>query len=205
MQLYPDYSHSNKRQVSLTGESYAGKYIPYFAARIHQELSDKLSLTNLIIGNPYTSPVNQRTQTYKVGAALNVIDEYNLPQISALRRRCEKAVSTDLLNSGDNCTDTLDYVLGVGGGLFDKDARYFDYEWQAGAFKQPYQDYFNKTAKLQQIFESIHIDKSTKRPVFEPQSARVSANLDSDSMIDYMAWLDFKVGEKSPNILIYAG
>jgi hypothetical protein len=32
-----------------------------------------------MIGNPYTSPVNQRTSTYKVGESLNIIDEYNMP------------------------------------------------------------------------------------------------------------------------------
>jgi hypothetical protein len=46
---------------------------------------------------------------------------------------------------------------------------------------------------------------SSKNPMFEPSSARVSAALDPDAMIDYMYWLDYKVGPNSPNILIYAG
>ena len=61
------------------------------------------------------------------------------------------------------------------------------------------------SAKVNEIYKAIHIDKSTKTPVFEPSSARVSAALDQDAMIDYMSWLDYKLGEKSPNILIYAG
>ena len=61
------------------------------------------------------------------------------------------------------------------------------------------------SARVQDIYKAIHIDKSTKIPVFEPSSARVSAALDPDSMIDYMSWLDYKLGPFSPNILIYAG
>jgi hypothetical protein len=61
-----------------------------------------------------------------------------MDQVAALRRRCEKAVSTNLATSGVECTQTLDYILAVGGGVFDKDARLFDYEYGAGGFKQPY-------------------------------------------------------------------
>ena len=164
-----------------------------------------MSLNNLIIGNPYTSPVNQRTSTYKLGKGLTIIDDYNMDQIAALKRRCEIAVSSNFSTSGNNCTDTLDYVLAVGGNVFDKDARYFDYDFEAGVFKLPYQDYFTKSGQLQQIFKSIHIDGSTKVPVFEPSSSRVGEAFEGDAMIDYMSYLDYSVGLLSPNILIYAG
>jgi hypothetical protein len=164
-----------------------------------------MSLSNLMIGNPYTSPVNQRTTTYKLGKALTIVDDYNMDQIAALKRRCEIAVSANVSSAGNLCTDTLDYVLAVGGNVFDKDARYFDYDYEAGAFKYPYQDYFNKSARLQDIFEAIHISGSTKIPVFEPASARVGAAFDADAMIDYSSYLDYNIGILSPNILIYAG
>jgi len=96
-------------------------------------------------------------------------------------------------------------VLAVGGNVFDKDARYFDYDYEAGGFKQPYQDYFNKSARLQDIFDAIHISGSTKRPVFEPSSAQVGAAFEPDAMIDYASYLDNTVGILSPKILIYAG
>jgi carboxypeptidase C (cathepsin A) len=49
------------RPLIFTGESYAGKYILYFAARIPEQ--GLFNLQTLMIGNPYTSPVNQRTST----------------------------------------------------------------------------------------------------------------------------------------------
>lgn len=54
--MYPDYGKAS-RQVTLSGESYSGKYVPYYAARILDNLGDQLSLANVLIGNPYTSPV----------------------------------------------------------------------------------------------------------------------------------------------------
>lgn len=149
--LHPDYALKSGRSVTLSGESYAGKYIPYFATRLVNDGKDILQLDNVLIGNPYTSPVNQRTATHKVAQALNIIDSYNMDQIAALRRKCERAVSASLPTSGDACTETLDYILAVGGGVFDKDARLFDYEYGAGGFKQPYQDYFTKSGKLADI------------------------------------------------------
>ena len=74
--MYPDYG-KQYRPLIFTGESYAGKYIPYFAARIQDQ--GLFDLQTLMVGNPYTSPVNQRTSTYKVGESLNIIDEYNMP------------------------------------------------------------------------------------------------------------------------------
>ena len=159
-----------------------------------------------MIGNPYTSPVNQRTATYKVAQSLGIIDSYNMDQIAALRRQCEDAVSKNVSTAGNNCTATLDLILELGGGVFDKDARLFDYDYLAGAFKQPYQDYFNKSGKLQEIFKAIHVENSTKIPVFEPSSERVAAAIDGDSMIDYMQWLDYKKrSADAPNIIIFAG
>lgn len=132
---YPDYGKST-RKLTLSGESYAGKYVPYFASRILDD--NTFALTNLIIGNPYTSPVNQRTSTHLVGTALGIVDPYNMDQIAALRRQCEEAVSSNMATAGEECTATLDYVLAVGGGVFDKDARLFSYDYLAGAFKKPY-------------------------------------------------------------------
>lgn len=134
--MYPDYGMVS-RNMTFSGESYAGKYLPYFADRIIKD-NKIMSISNVVLGNPYTSSVPQRTNTYKVAQSLGIIDSYNMDQIAALRRRCEKAVSVNFTTSGDNCTQTLDYILEVGGGVFDKDARLFNSDYQAGAFKKAY-------------------------------------------------------------------
>lgn len=131
---YPDYGHG--RPLTFSGESYAGKYLPFLSTRIVR--NGVLNLTNVVLGNPYTSPVNQRTSTYKVGYSLGIIDQYNRDQVAALQRRCERAVSANFSTAGDTCTQTLAYVQEVGGGIFDMDARLFNSSYLAGAFKKPY-------------------------------------------------------------------
>jgi hypothetical protein len=71
---------------------------------MRMQLWGKMSLSSLIIGNPYMSPVNQRTTTYRLGKALTVVDDYNMDQIAALKRRCETAVSANVSTAGDMCT-----------------------------------------------------------------------------------------------------
>lgn len=75
--MYPEYGKAS-RPATISGESYAGKYIPYFATRLMKDGKDILDLQNVLIGNPYTSAVNQRTSTHRVAQALNIIDSYNM-------------------------------------------------------------------------------------------------------------------------------
>ena len=94
----------------------------------------------------------------------------------------------------------------VGGGVFDMDARLFNSSYLASAFKKPYQDYFNTSGKVNEVFAAIHVDKSPKVPVFEPSSDRVAAAFYADQMIDYSAFYDsFTNGQSGPNFLVYAG
>jgi len=62
---YPEYKD---RPVIISGESYAGKYLPHFAARINRHnveerdnvAVDKQTVINMIavlIGDPFVSPV----------------------------------------------------------------------------------------------------------------------------------------------------
>ncbi len=61
---YPEY---NKRQFIISGESYAGKYIPMIAKLLLDYNADQmkkpadqqkyLNLTSLLIGDPFTSPI----------------------------------------------------------------------------------------------------------------------------------------------------
>lgn len=68
---FPEY---NKRQFIIAGESYAGKYIPSLAKKILDYNAQQLllpaaqqvwlNLTSLLIGDPFTSPVIQRTSRH---------------------------------------------------------------------------------------------------------------------------------------------
>lgn len=73
LQMYPEY---NKRQFILAGESYAGKYVPHIAKRVQDwaiaqmqlpgAQQSYLSLTAILLGDPFVSPIAQRTTRHKI-------------------------------------------------------------------------------------------------------------------------------------------
>ena len=84
--IYELFPALAEKDLYLTGESYAGKYIPRFAWEVVQDGTFKLKAS--LIGDPYTAPLTQRTHTYIVPEALNILDDSNMPQIAALQKNC---------------------------------------------------------------------------------------------------------------------
>jgi hypothetical protein len=77
----------------MTGESYAGKYLPLFTSdilgwnRLHPE--KKIPIQGTFIIDPYPSPVIQRTHMHILPKALGLLDSNNLDQIATLEQKCE--------------------------------------------------------------------------------------------------------------------
>ena len=61
-QFFTLFSEYKNNPFFLTGESYAGKYVPALGYRIHQDLSNSrkyFNFTGLAIGNAFVDPINQ--------------------------------------------------------------------------------------------------------------------------------------------------
>nr|XP_018897590.1 PREDICTED: venom serine carboxypeptidase-like [Bemisia tabaci] len=73
VQLYKLFPTLQSNKLFMTGESYAGKYIPAIAYKIHNEnkaSTFKINLAGLMIGNAFTDPLNLMTYStylYKLG------------------------------------------------------------------------------------------------------------------------------------------
>ena len=82
-ELYPEFIET---PFYITGESYAGKYIPLFAQTILNYNKEQLKepakiiipMKGLLIGDPITAPVRQRVNMHIVANALNIVDEANM-------------------------------------------------------------------------------------------------------------------------------
>ncbi|RHY76477.1 hypothetical protein DYB38_014040, partial [Aphanomyces astaci] len=63
LELYPRYKN---REFYITGESYAGIYIPYLASKLVQTPIAEVNFTGFAIGNPFTDQVadDQFTESY---------------------------------------------------------------------------------------------------------------------------------------------
>ena len=77
-------------------------------------------------------------------------------------------LGTDWHQAEQVCNVPLNYITGVGGKVFTFDARMFTYDW-TGA-KNPFVKYLTTSKKTQELYKSLHIDQSTKNPVFVDSS-----------------------------------
>ena len=57
LKFFDLHTHFYRKPFFLTGESYAGKYIPSIAQKLTFENNPKINLKGIAIGNPYTDPV----------------------------------------------------------------------------------------------------------------------------------------------------
>ena len=74
---FPDLETTYKANgLYMTGESYAGHYIPAFSNAL---LDGGLNLKASLIGDPYTAGLKQKfNMYYQLPEALNIIDDSNM-------------------------------------------------------------------------------------------------------------------------------
>lgn len=58
----------------------------------------------------------------------------------------------------------MDYIDIVNGGVFEYNAREFEYEWDA--IEAPTNAFLINATKVNDIYKALHIDMSTKTPIF---------------------------------------
>ena len=138
-----------------------------------------------LMGDPYTDGLTQKTEMYHLPEALNLLDDSNMNQIAALRKNCQESLVKDYDTSYSVCCKVMTYIEEISGNVFAYDQRIFGEDWDI--IEDPVVNYFTAqpTDTLTQIYESIHVDQSTKVPVFEMSSSSVSAAFNGDKMINY--------------------
>eukprot|EP00347_Sterkiella_histriomuscorum_P017204 403350276 len=202
---YPEYQ-ANGRKFYISGESYSGKYIPLFATYINQynkgPQQTKINLQGLFIGNPYLAPLINSVNTYHLGQALNLVDEQNLDQVAALRKRCEEYISTKWSEAPPVCDSPVNYINDVAGGVFKFDSRQFYSEWSP--VEQVLYDFLSNSIRKQELYKAIHIEKSTKVPIYEPSSEKVSDAYQYEVLDDYTNIMDEVIQSNIP-VLVFAG
>ncbi|XP_060536561.1 venom serine carboxypeptidase-like [Cylas formicarius] len=113
--LFPDLQQND---FYISGESYAGKYVPALARTIHQNNPSatlKINLKGLLIGNGWTDPVNQLDYgeyLYQAGI-FDVHDKATMDGYEAeAKRLIEAGQFVDAVNYTDNLI--LDAISNVG-------------------------------------------------------------------------------------------
>ena len=98
----------------------------------------------------------------------------------------------------------MTYIEEISGNVFAYDQRIFGEDWDIK--EDPVTNYFTAQPAdtLQTIYESIHVEDSTKVPVFEMGSSAVSAAFNGDKMINYADVVQELIALEAP-LLLYAG
>ena len=155
-----------------------------------------------MIGDPYASPVFQRTKMYLVAQALNVVDDNNMNQISALIQRCETDEAPHSSAAVKSCGAIMDYIMAVSGDVFDYDSRIFTYDWDP--LEAPITQLLANSSKADQLYKAIHIENSFKVPKFEMSSDAVDLGYKMNNMEDYSRFYNYLIDANFP-LLVMAG
>ncbi|MED6220611.1 Serine carboxypeptidase-like 48 [Stylosanthes scabra] len=106
--FFKEYSQFANNDFYITGESYAGHYIPALASRIHQANKQKqgilINLKGFVIGNGLTNPGIQYAAYTDFALANHLITKKDFKDINTLLLpRCELFIKICATQGGDLC------------------------------------------------------------------------------------------------------
>jgi len=164
--LYPEFAD---RDFHLTGESYGGKFLPLFSYAILEANKaaapeHHIRLRSTMIGDPFPSPVVQRTHMHVVGEGLNVLDDKNLEQISALEQHCQLEQAVNATEGVTTCNAVQDYVQAVSGQVLQYNAQEFLYDLMPA--QNAIVNCLGNSSQREALYAALHVADSTKQPVF---------------------------------------
>ncbi|KAF6166943.1 hypothetical protein GIB67_037456 [Kingdonia uniflora] len=126
---HPDYANND---FFITGESYAGHYIPAFAARVHKGNKANegihINLKGFGIGNGLTDPAIQYNAYTDYALQMGIITQSEHDIIDQSLPECEQAIQSCATNGGNDCltafydcTDIFDQIMN-----YNRDMNYYD-------------------------------------------------------------------------------
>ncbi|KAL3718187.1 hypothetical protein ACJRO7_003340 [Eucalyptus globulus] len=121
-----------KNDFYITGESYAGHYIPAFAARVHQGNKAKdgiqINLKGFAIGNGLTNPEIQYEAYTDYALNMKLITQSDHDNINAMLPDCKQGIKqcaaeggNACVNSYEDCTSIFNKIMDIAG-----DINYYD-------------------------------------------------------------------------------
>lgn len=122
--FFAEHPRYAKNDFYITGESYAGHYIPAFASRVHQGNKAKegihINLKGFAIGNGLTNPEIQYKAYTDYALDMKLIKQADYNRINKLIPACEQAIKTCGVEGGDSClssysvcTNIFDHIMDV--------------------------------------------------------------------------------------------
>ena len=123
-ELYPEFKG---RPFYIAGESYAGKYIPYFGHHILSNIQDNpaFNLKGVIIGDGYVDPLYQYPANIEYALKNHIINSDLAKKLEAQMKTCvEKQKARDKFADSEFCSPIQDEIIGQ---TVEKDFINFNY------------------------------------------------------------------------------
>lgn len=175
--FYAEFPVYKERELVITGESFAGKYLSYSSRAILDYNEDeshefKFNLKSLILSNPLVDTPTERMQQNAVGWALGFYDDFQVDQVETLKKRCEEGPSRDLDVAGQSeaCKNILNYIADPIGKIEQMDASHFSADHYLD--RTSFDHMFTKSDRLEELKEALHI---TKKEAYAKTNSTVAA------------------------------
>lgn len=120
-----------------------------------------------------------------------------MTQYAALAQRCQKDMVLDFVKAKDTCAYMSTYMSNMDAGVLDYNLRIFsNQDWSP--IENSVINYLNTTA----LYKTIHIDQSTKSPIYNWDSDSVDKGYASDNLLDYSWYYDYLITNNFPLIVL---
>jgi vitellogenic carboxypeptidase-like protein len=156
--FYLKHPEMADRDLYITGESYAGIFIPNIAHEIllfNQKATDaeKIPLKGVAVGNGFMQPLEQRLSAHKLSIAAGLLQFESLPQLEQLHLRCEEASVHNKSISYDVCYKIMKYMEDMDGNQDMLDIRYT--KTNATDQVERAEEYLNRPLVVTQLYADI--------------------------------------------------
>jgi vitellogenic carboxypeptidase-like protein len=200
-ELHPQYKDC---PLYLTGESYAGKFVPELAHRIIRTEGEsnhlKKILKGIAIGDGFSAPVLQRMikgdQAYWTG----LISKQQVEQIHGIESECIRWIQAGNTTEADSpCEDIKNYLLLTSGIINIYDVRRFD----PSTNKTRLEQYLNMPSVRQAIHASLEDSGGFRDKFVSCQHSTVYHYLEADILRDVRHL--YPILAKHMKVLLYNG
>ncbi|XP_055810737.1 serine carboxypeptidase-like [Solanum dulcamara] len=126
---HPEYVNND---FYITGESYAGHYIPAFAARVHHGNKKRegiyINLKGFAIGNGMTNPEIQFKSYTDYALDMKLINQTNYDDINKFYPKCQQQIKSCGNGGEDACLYAFQYCTNIFSSIMDivGDKNYYD-------------------------------------------------------------------------------
>ena len=165
LSFYEEFPVYRDRELVLTGESFAGKYLSYTSRAVmnyndEQTNGFQFNLKSMIVSNPLVDTPTERLNQHTVGWALGFYDDFQTDQVEVLRRHCEEAPSLGLApdETSTACKNILNYISKPIGSVNQMDASHFGYEHNID--HTTFTNLFTESDRLDELKSALHITKT---------------------------------------------